>query len=266
MAECLADAVGGALEAGLGRVDQVGGHAEDDHRALEAQGLRGLHRRPGRHGQLREDLGPGDDHVVELDLPAGRRRRVGRGRCGRFRVRDRFRVPTRAPARPCAARRARAGPRRTRRPGPSSRPEPVPTRGPARRPARRTARCVRSAWPGAAGPPPPGPPDAPRSSRSMRSMSIWSGGPASRRLSRTRATSSTSRGSAASVPRMSTTAWPMRLEHAHQRGVAQRLAQLAQTLLVLDRGVDVDATAARSQQERVACAARSRSSATRRGS
>ena len=48
----------------------------------------------------------------------------------------------------------------------------------------------------------------PRSSRSTRSASACSGVPASRRARRTNAISSTSRGSAASVPRMSTTACP----------------------------------------------------------
>ena len=225
------------LESGPGRLVERRGHAEHDHVAVDAQRLRLLDRGAGGHRQLGEDS---NAQATITSSRSGTGALWYRGDACRHRLGGRRRVAPRPPR--CATR-----PARTRASGRGS--APVPT-------TRRRSRADSSFAPERRGRPGrrprvPSPhlrhSNRPRrcSSRSMRSARICNGGPASRRLSRTSAISSTRRGSAASVPRMSTTAWPSVSRTADERGVPERLTELAQPLLVVFGRVDPDPAAHR---------------------
>ena len=208
-------------------------HPEGDDAVGDRERLRLAHRGACRRRQLGEDLGPGHDHVVDVDLADGSRRLgLGLGRrsggatgsgCGAIPTRGHRRhrvLATQLGERPRPARRAggaaAVGDRRLR-------------------PTRRRRRA-----------------SPPRSSRSTRSASACSGVPASRRASRTSAISSTRRGSAASVPRMSTTACPSVSSVRTSIGAPTCSPSAPSACLVVVGEVDAHPSARRREQERVA--------------
>ena len=172
-------------------------YAERDDAVVDRQGLRLLHRGARRRRQLRAG-----------SRPTRRSRRRGRPRPPAPRPRER-RQGCRQGWR--QVRRRRQMPRPVGRAAATRREAPGRSRLDGDAAPRTTGHSVPRAHPrreasGAGAAPRLAVVPRLRSSRSTRSASACTGVPASRRASRTSAISSTRRGSAASVPRMSTTA------------------------------------------------------------